>query len=366
VSPSRETPRSPRTRIFASVPPTPSDSSSGWRQHGHQPRHEPSILSRISGNHRRQRRMNRESGRGRRVAAICGGALGALFFVQNCARNPRPRPPVPPAAPAAAKPASFTVTAYCLKGTTASGTRVARGIVAADPDVLPLGHRDQARRPEPPLQRDVYRDGYPDRESAAVDSICICPNCAEAVPVRSAFRSSNRGALKINPAYPRRTDSPKPIVRNRDGATLFARRACSSAITRIIDPFRRQLKRSKVHADALGRVEIEVRLQRLGWIHVNRRHEPARLVGADRKQRQIAWAEPLPNLAEERAERTVACEEKARVIDREHESAPQRAIAIERRPRGEVVRRRQRNRQGGTSVPPATNRVPPPCACQWT
>ena len=66
-------------------------------------------------------------------------ALGALLFVQNCARNPRLRPPAPPAAPVAVKPVSFTITAYCLRGTTASGTRVARGIVAADPDVLPLG-----------------------------------------------------------------------------------------------------------------------------------------------------------------------------------------------------------------------------------
>jgi 3D (Asp-Asp-Asp) domain-containing protein len=46
---------------------------------------------------------------------------------------------VPPAAPAVAKPLAFTITAYCLTGTTASGTRVARGIVAADPDILPLG-----------------------------------------------------------------------------------------------------------------------------------------------------------------------------------------------------------------------------------
>jgi 3D (Asp-Asp-Asp) domain-containing protein len=63
-------------------------------------------------------------------------AIGALLFAQNCARNRRPRPPVPPAA---AKSVSFTITAYCLTGTTASGTRVAPGIVAADPNVLPLG-----------------------------------------------------------------------------------------------------------------------------------------------------------------------------------------------------------------------------------
>lgn len=36
---------------------------------------------------------------------------------------------------------SFTATAYCLKGRTATGGSVRRGIVAADPRVLPLGTR---------------------------------------------------------------------------------------------------------------------------------------------------------------------------------------------------------------------------------
>jgi 3D (Asp-Asp-Asp) domain-containing protein len=36
---------------------------------------------------------------------------------------------------------AFTATAYCLRGRTASGGSVRRGIVAADPRVLPLGTR---------------------------------------------------------------------------------------------------------------------------------------------------------------------------------------------------------------------------------
>lgn len=36
---------------------------------------------------------------------------------------------------------SFSATAYCLKGRTASGSGVKRGIVAADPRILPLGTR---------------------------------------------------------------------------------------------------------------------------------------------------------------------------------------------------------------------------------
>ena len=42
---------------------------------------------------------------------------------------------------AVSKARSFRATAYCLRGRTASGRMVRRGIVAADPRVLPLGTR---------------------------------------------------------------------------------------------------------------------------------------------------------------------------------------------------------------------------------
>src|SRR5215216_1026975 len=42
---------------------------------------------------------------------------------------------------AAANRGSFTATAYCLKGRTALGHGVRRGIIAADPRVLKLGSR---------------------------------------------------------------------------------------------------------------------------------------------------------------------------------------------------------------------------------
>jgi 3D (Asp-Asp-Asp) domain-containing protein len=45
------------------------------------------------------------------------------------------------AAGAAANKGSFTATAYCLKGRTAMGHGVRRGIIAADPRVLKLGSR---------------------------------------------------------------------------------------------------------------------------------------------------------------------------------------------------------------------------------
>lgn len=40
---------------------------------------------------------------------------------------------------------SFNATAYCLQGRTATGSMVKRGIVAADPRVLPLGTRIHVR-----------------------------------------------------------------------------------------------------------------------------------------------------------------------------------------------------------------------------
>jgi 3D (Asp-Asp-Asp) domain-containing protein len=45
------------------------------------------------------------------------------------------------ASQALAPPASFVATAYSLRGRTASGRMVSRGLIAADPSVLPLGSR---------------------------------------------------------------------------------------------------------------------------------------------------------------------------------------------------------------------------------
>jgi 3D (Asp-Asp-Asp) domain-containing protein len=64
-------------------------------------------------------------------------AIALLLIAQGCARNPRLQPPRRDAP--FVKPVSFTITAYCMGKTTAAGTKVAKGIVAADPNVLPLG-----------------------------------------------------------------------------------------------------------------------------------------------------------------------------------------------------------------------------------
>jgi 3D (Asp-Asp-Asp) domain-containing protein len=43
--------------------------------------------------------------------------------------------------PSSQRTGSFEATAYSIEGTTADGTRAREGVVAADPDILPLGSR---------------------------------------------------------------------------------------------------------------------------------------------------------------------------------------------------------------------------------
>lgn len=76
------------------------------------------------------------------------------------------------------KARSFKATAYCLKGRTASGGGVRRGIVAADPRVLPLGTRIY-------IEAGAYSGTYTvtDTGGAIRGNILDIwvPNCGEAV-----------------------------------------------------------------------------------------------------------------------------------------------------------------------------------------
>jgi 3D (Asp-Asp-Asp) domain-containing protein len=72
-------------------------------------------------------------------------ALLLLIGTSTCTVE-RPQPPAAPAPPpVAAEPTParmrFTATAYAISGTTKSGAQTRRGIVAADPHVIPLGTR---------------------------------------------------------------------------------------------------------------------------------------------------------------------------------------------------------------------------------
>ena len=65
---------------------------------------------------------------------------------------PEVRPPQAPSTQAptrSATPLVFTATAYCTGSVTASGIPVTKGIVAADPAVLPLGTRIRLTRAAP-------------------------------------------------------------------------------------------------------------------------------------------------------------------------------------------------------------------------
>ncbi len=76
-----------------------------------------------------------------------GGTTRLLFGVALLAaglgcgplRGSPGRPPPP------SRPLEFEATAYSVTGTTASGMETRRGIVAADPAVLPLGSRIRVR-----------------------------------------------------------------------------------------------------------------------------------------------------------------------------------------------------------------------------
>ena len=70
--------------------------------------------------------------------------LAAAFVIYGCRPSlpPPAPPPPPPQAPTTEFPATpFQATAYTVEGTTASGAQTRPGIVAADPNVLPIGSR---------------------------------------------------------------------------------------------------------------------------------------------------------------------------------------------------------------------------------
>jgi 3D (Asp-Asp-Asp) domain-containing protein len=73
---------------------------------------------------------------------------------------------------------AFKATAYCLRGITASGSGVRRGIVAADPRVLPLGSRIQ-------ISAGAYSGTYTVADTGGVIKGRILdiwvPSCSEAI-----------------------------------------------------------------------------------------------------------------------------------------------------------------------------------------
>jgi len=71
-----------------------------------------------------------------RIARVL--VMGCLLAI-GCAK-PKPEP-APPVIAAPTEVQTFSATAYSIEGTTASGAQTRKGIVAADPKILPLGSR---------------------------------------------------------------------------------------------------------------------------------------------------------------------------------------------------------------------------------
>src|SRR5215470_14300825 len=67
----------------------------------------------------------------------------------------------------------------------------------------------------------------------------------------------------------------------------------------LLDSFCRQLKGSKMHGDALRCFEIQVSPNSLSGIHMDYAHEPSRLVGANRQQREVDRTKAPPHVAKE-------------------------------------------------------------------
>jgi 3D (Asp-Asp-Asp) domain-containing protein len=100
------------------------------------------------------------TGDGRRAHRHAGWAIFAgICLTVGCAGRIHQAPPHERPAPEAAalvSSLSFIATAYCRGTTTAAGTAVMEGIVAADPRLLPLGTTIRINGPEE-LYSGVYR-----------------------------------------------------------------------------------------------------------------------------------------------------------------------------------------------------------------
>jgi 3D (Asp-Asp-Asp) domain-containing protein len=90
----------------------------------------------------------------RKAIVTCGVAVALVFFYQATAFDSRSEAGYAMRAQAIALPQAgarlkFTATAYCKGETTASGVGVRTGIVAADPQLLPVGSVIRIETPNP-------------------------------------------------------------------------------------------------------------------------------------------------------------------------------------------------------------------------
>ena len=103
----------------------------------------------------------------------------SLVVVMSCARPvaPPPAPPVREGKPRA-EVQTFSATAYSIEGQTASGVQTRRGIVAADPRILPIGSRIRVHDAGPYSGEYIVRDTGPAIKGREID--IYLPSDAEA------------------------------------------------------------------------------------------------------------------------------------------------------------------------------------------
>jgi 3D (Asp-Asp-Asp) domain-containing protein len=85
------------------------------------------------------------------VAGVLGLAAAFWIATAGAADTSQRSRQVPPG-----QHVAFTATAYCDSGTTKAGVRTRSGVVAADPDVLPVGSVLRLRSPEEPRYEGIY------------------------------------------------------------------------------------------------------------------------------------------------------------------------------------------------------------------
>lgn len=107
------------------------------------------------------------------------------------------------------------------------------------------------------------------------------------------------------------------------------RRTSQQLVLCFVDAIVAELKRAVVNGYADARTQYLVCLNRIFGRHVNGRHEPTRLVRAYRQKRNRGRSEDLANVAEMRAEPSVAREIHLSIPILDHVAAPQRAVVIE-------------------------------------
>src|SRR5262245_53135357 len=143
-------------------------------------------------------------------------------------------------------------------------------------------------------------------------------------------------------------------VRERPIRTIWKSRFAPSlpeAGRRLLDRFVGQTECSPVHGQAgwPGWCAVDQRSvcgNRVFGIQVHVTHEPARLVGADRKHDEIECAQACADFSESRMQRRVPREEDTDAVSLYHPAAPQRLVAIADATCAEVLCGRARRREG--------------------